>query len=89
MNFVRFFLTLTIVCECENKNNDGLFLLCDRTETIVELPYNCQQFPTFEMIKCEMFRNDLQIFSKCEDQFNFVDSPNGQIVIYSFNRNVY
>ncbi len=30
-----------------------------------------------------MFRNDLQIFSKCEDQFNFVDSPNGQIVIYS------
>jgi hypothetical protein len=64
MNFLRFFLTLIIVYECssENKNIDGMFLLCDRTETIVELPYKCQEFPTFEMIKCEMFRNDLQIF---------------------------
>jgi hypothetical protein len=41
------------------------------------------------MIKCQMFRNDLQIFSKFEHQFNFVASPNRQIVIYFFNRNVY
>jgi hypothetical protein len=91
MNFLRFFLSLIIVCECssENKNIDWLFLLCDQTETIVELPYNCQDLPVFEMNTCEMFRNDLQIFSKIEDHFNFVDSPNGQIVIYCFNRNVY
>jgi hypothetical protein len=35
-----------------------------------------------------MFRNDLQIFSKFEDQFNFLTSPNRQIVIKFFNRNV-
>ena len=36
-----------------------------------------------------MFKNDLQIFSKFDDQFNFADSTNGQIIIYSLYRNVY
>jgi hypothetical protein len=76
-------------CSCEKNIIDWLFLLYERTETIVELPNNCQNLPTFKMIKCEMFRYDLQIFSKFEDQFNFVASPYRQIVIYSFNRNVY
>jgi hypothetical protein len=76
-------------CSSEKNIIDWLFLLYERTETIVELPNNYQNLPTFEMIKCEMFRNDLQIFSKFEDQFNFLAPPNRQIVIYSFNRNVY
>jgi hypothetical protein len=76
-------------CSSEKNIIDWLFLLYERTETIVELPNNYQNLPTFEMIKCEMFRNDLQIFSKFEHQFNFVASPNRQIVIYFFNRNVY
>ena len=75
-------------CSSEKNIIDWLFLLYERTETIVELPNNYQNLPTFEMIKCEMFRNDLQIFSKFEHQFNFVASPNRQIVIYFFNRNV-
>ena len=59
----------------------GPFFLCDQTEKIIEMPNNCQDLSTFEMIKCEMFKNDLQIFSKFDDQFNFADSTNGQIII--------
>ena len=37
----------------------------------------------------QIFRNVLKIFSKFEDQFNFVDSPNGKIVIYNSYSNLY
>ena len=36
-----------------------------------------------------MFKNDLQMYSKFEDQFNFIDSPAFKIVIYNSNSNLY
>ena len=50
------------------------------------MPNNCVGLSIFETIKCEIFKNDLQVFSKFEDQFNFAEWPDGQIVIYSSNR---
>ena len=91
MNFLKVFFSLIIknIFSIETILVHGPFFLCDQTETIIEMPNNCQDLSTFEMIKCEMFKNDLQIFSKFDDQFNFADSTNGQIIIYSLYRNVY
>ena len=41
------------------------------------------------MLKYEIFKNKLHFISKLEDQFNFVQSPNGNMVVYSLSRYLY
>jgi hypothetical protein len=77
-------VTIFILIEKSKKTKiDNTFFLCGLRENIVELPQNCQDLSTNDKLSCENFKNDLQICLKFEDQFNFVDSPLGQIVIYN------
>jgi hypothetical protein len=83
-------VTIFILIEKSTETKiENTFFLCDQTDNIVELPQNCQNLSTYDKLSCEIFKNDLQICLKFEDQFNFVDSPLGQIVIYNSNSNLY
>ena len=73
----------------ENKIIKKEFSLCEKTDVIIELTSNCEDLPLHRMLKCEIFKNELNFLSKLEDQFNFVQSPNGNMVVYSLSRYLY
>ena len=57
-----FYVFILISKSEENKIlND--FFLCDKTDEIV--PQNFQDLATYDKLSCEIFKNDLEIFSKC------------------------
>ena len=89
MNIIYLFLSLFfIVADAFNEKNifKHVFNLCEKTDVSIEFPKNCLDLPTFEMLKCEIFKNDLQVILKFEDQFNFLNAPNETLVVYSLNR---
>ena len=83
--FVLSFLSVLIASE---KIQESLSL-CKKTEMAIDIPSQCEQLPIYDMLKCEIFKMNMNIFTKNDDQYNFVKSPNGNIVVYSLNRVLY
>ena len=58
MNFLKVFFILIIknIFSIETILVHGPFFLDDQTETIIEMPNNCQDLSTFEMINLKNFK---------------------------------
>ena len=46
----------------------GDFYLCEPNEEIIDLNYKCDNFD------CNLMMNTLKLFSKIEDEFNFIQA---------------
>lgn len=65
------------------------FLYCEKTENVLDIPDNCIELLPLQKIKCSIFRNQLQILSKYEDEYNRFSSETGDFVIYSSQGELY
>ena len=55
----------------------GDFYLCEKNDEIINLEINCKN------VECLTLINTLRLYSKFEDEFNFISKIDGKIVVYS------
>ena len=90
MKFKIFIALLLSIIECEAKIIiKRQFSLCKANEFNLGVTNNCKDLSLYDKLECESFTNDLHVLIGFEDQFNYVNSPRGNLIIYSSNSQLY
>ena len=65
------------------------FSLCKANELMLDATNNCVDLSPYDKLECESFTNDLHVLMGFEDQFNYVNSPRGLLIVYSSSNKLY
>ena len=82
---MNIYIIIVLFIQAYGRNVKQELPLCKPSDQMLDLTNNCAELPVFAKLECETLINDLQVLRRFEDQFNFINSPQGILTIYNSN----